>query len=229
MSLLKQILIILALVCAAMAWLGVPCGAAPRVLPTDPAGPDPAGEFLMPGPITLPQSLVAAAERLQGTQVAMQRMADAGYLRTPEHDGVQSVPGRAFVALSYSDPANPLHAPLVLVASDATTSPTRVWIGGGVFTIDPATGHPALADDAPQVDPFIITGETASTSASALLVTSDSVAHRMIEYLSCAIPACGAGAGACAIYSAIAGPLAPPAAAGCVLATCGIAAYACLW
>jgi hypothetical protein len=56
-----------------------------------------------------------------------------------------------------------------------------------------------------------------------------SVARRMSDYLACAIPACGAGAAGCAIFGALTGPLAPPTAAGCVLAACGIAAYACLW
>lgn len=227
---LKQIALILALVCAVMALFGAPCDAGPRALPADPLGPGPADDFLMPRPITPPESLVTSAQRLPGTQLAMQRMTDAGYLRTPQHDGARSAPGRAFVALSYADPANPRHAPLVLVASDATASPAQVWIGGGVFTIDPATGHPALADDTPGLDPFIITGETASAAESANLVTTDyGVARRIRDYLSCAIPACGAGAGACAIIGAFTGPLSPPTAAGCVLVTCGIAAFACLW
>jgi hypothetical protein len=186
----------------------------PNVLPYTPGEPPPV--------------LVAAARALPAAQLAMQQLAGAGFVRQEASDLARTSDGRAVVMLGFSDPALPQRAAVVAVMTDPANARTAVDFG--VFDVDPATGTIRFAFDSPEAANGLITAMSpASTAPENYVVTTGKGARAFMKWLECAVSGCAAGGAACATVGVLLGPVGPPALAGCVIATCAVASYACVW
>ena len=211
--------------------LGVtaPAHALPRVRPVEPPRIETAPNVLPGDPGTPPAVLIAAALRLPAAQLAMQRLVDAGYARAPEADRAQSSDGHVCVTLAYIDPYRPTRAPLVIVRSEPDNIPAQTMVASAVFDVNLTTGELQLAPDVPEDAQCIVTTTDMSSTRPGNYIVSTAEFHRsFMKWLQCAVLGCTAGGAACVTVGIILGPLGPPAIAGCTIAACAVASYACL-
>ena len=188
----------------------------PNTLPADPG--------------VTPQELVAAALRLPAAQLAMQHLADAGFTRAPEGDVGRISDGHVCVTLAFIDPSAPARAPLVIVRSEPTSVPPQTAVASAVFDVDPATGAVQLAPGIPDgAECVVTTTDMTSTRPDNYIVTTGAVQHAFMKWLQCAVLGCTAGASMCFVAGTLVGPLAPPAIAGCTIASCAVASFVCMW
>ena len=210
---------------AGLVALGGTAQAGPRALHDDdgrtPWPPPP--NTLPVGPHPVPAQLIDAALALPAAREAISLMEANGYTRTPDDDIAQSRDGRAFVTLAFTDPANPEHAPLVLVASDPGGATPRTWVAGGVFRLDPATSQVSLADDVPESNQFIVPVPYPGGTASA-----QSGARSLRDWMGCSFAGCGVAFVGCVRLGGLL-LITPQAKAGCAIAGCAILSFICLW
>jgi len=202
--------------------------AAPRLLRdvTEPPPRAPLPNAIAPGPHPVPAELVEAAASMPAARAAMARMEEAGYVRSADADAARAQDGRVFVALAYGDPRNPAHAPLVLVACDASGSVPRTQVAGGVFVVDAASGRVSLATDVPEANQFVVQLDDLAATDPAGFRVSPSGARSMRDWLECTLIGCGASAAGCMRIGGMIG-IGPQAQVGCALVGCGLLAFAC--
>jgi hypothetical protein len=203
-------------------------GSAPLQAVDDPAGRMPLNGTFPGGPHPVPAELVDEALNVPAVRTAVARMEAGGYRRTPDHDAARALDGRTMVTIAFADPANPDHAPIVIVARDLNGSTARTWVAGGVFLVDPQTGQVSLAGDVPETDHFVVRILQPGATGPVTLSGSRGGHRTVNDWLNCSLVGCGASLAGCVKLGGMLG--APPQAqAGCAIVGCGMLSFACLW